>query len=222
MGDNISAFRSDEYDQKIKQTIPYYEDFYRQIMELVKACHFGEVNWLDAGCGTGKMAACALQEFAIKRFVFLDSSEEMLAIAKRHFTKVFCEFQVGDVCNLPYRAEFEVVTAVQVNHYLQREERRTALQNYCAALKDCGIYIAFENFAPYTDRGRKISLERWKEYQQSQGKSAEEAEKHISRYGKDYFPISLTEQLSLMRECGFQTAEILWVSGMQAGIWGMK
>ena len=192
MGDNRSAFQSDEYDKKIKQTLPYYEDFYRQITELVKACHFKTLNWLDVGCGTGKMAACALSDFAVERFVFLDSSE------------------------------FEVITAVQVNHYLQREERKTALRNYYAALKERGIYVAFENFALYTDTGRKIGLERWKEYQQRQGKSVEEAGKHISRYGKDYFPISLTEQLELMHECGFQIAEILWVSGMQAGIWGMK
>lgn len=222
MGDNRSAFQSDEYDKKIKQTLPYYEDFYRQITELVKACHFKTLNWLDVGCGTGKMAACALSDFAVERFVFLDSSEEMLAVAKRRFGQNFCEFRVGDVCNLPYRAEFEVITAVQVNHYLQREERKTALRNYYAALKERGIYVAFENFAPYTDTGRKIGLERWKEYQQRQGKSVEEAGKHISRYGKDYFPISLTEQLELMHECGFQIAEILWVSGMQAGIWGMK
>lgn len=119
MGDNRSAFQSDEYDKKIKQTLPYYEDFYRQITELVKACHFKTLNWLDVGCGTGKMAACTLSDFAVERFVFLDSSEEMLAIAKRRFGQNFCEFRVGDVCNLPYRAEFEVITAVQVNHYLQ-------------------------------------------------------------------------------------------------------
>ena len=47
MGDNRSAFQSEEYDKKIKQTLPYYEDFYRQITELVKACHFKTLNWLD-------------------------------------------------------------------------------------------------------------------------------------------------------------------------------
>ena len=30
MNDNKSAFRSDEYDRKIKQTLPYYDEFYEQ------------------------------------------------------------------------------------------------------------------------------------------------------------------------------------------------
>lgn len=29
MNDNISAFNSIEYDNKIKQTLPYYDDFYK-------------------------------------------------------------------------------------------------------------------------------------------------------------------------------------------------
>lgn len=36
MNDNKSAFRSDEYDRKIKQTLPYYDEFYEQVIDLVK------------------------------------------------------------------------------------------------------------------------------------------------------------------------------------------
>lgn len=70
--------------------------------------------------------------------------------------------------------------------------------------------------------GKSVYLEKWKRYQMSQGKSIEESERHIERYGKDYFPITLEEHLKLMRNCGFRVVEILWLSNMQAGIWGMK
>ena len=53
-----------------------------------------------------------------------------------------------------------------------------------------------------------------------QGKSLEECENHIKRYGKDYFPISLSENVELMRNCGFIAVEILWLSNMQVGLWG--
>ena len=33
MNDNKSAFYSREYDRKIKQTLPYYDDFYEQVIE---------------------------------------------------------------------------------------------------------------------------------------------------------------------------------------------
>ena len=35
MKDNISAFNATEYDGKIKCTIPYYEEFYRQVVDVV-------------------------------------------------------------------------------------------------------------------------------------------------------------------------------------------
>ena len=47
----------------------------------------------------------------------------------------------------------------------------------------------------------------------------EECGKHIDRYGKDYFPISLSENMELVRNCGFKAVEILWLSNMQVGIW---
>lgn len=55
MNDNQSAFRSNDYDRKIKQTLPYYDQFYEQVIELIKVMNDNAVRWLDIGCGTGKM-----------------------------------------------------------------------------------------------------------------------------------------------------------------------
>lgn len=45
---------------------------------------------------------------------------------------------------------------------------------------------------------------------------------HIGRYGKEYFPISISEHLKVLEQCGFENAEIIWVSNMQAGLLGIK
>ena len=37
MNDNASAFCAFEYDEKIRQTLPYYEEFHKQILDIVKA-----------------------------------------------------------------------------------------------------------------------------------------------------------------------------------------
>lgn len=47
MKDNKSAFNSIEYDEKITQTLPYYEDFHCQVIDLVKTMDHSEINWLD-------------------------------------------------------------------------------------------------------------------------------------------------------------------------------
>lgn len=191
MKDNQSAFHSSDYDRKVQQTIPYYHEFYEQVIELVEVFHHRAIRWLDIGCGTGKMGGIALQNAALEKLVFCDSSNEMIKIAKERFSCSNTEFLVCDVRNLSYANEFDVITAIQVNHYLQIEER-------------------------------KIALEKWKNYQIKQGKSREESRRHMERYGKEYFPITLPEHMELMRNCGFKVVEIVWLSNMQVGFWGMK
>lgn len=222
MNDNKSAFRSDDYDKKIKQTLPYYDEFYEQVIDLVKILNHNAVRWLDIGCGTGKMGSVAFENIEIEKFVFLDSSDEMIRIARERFKRHNAEFSVCDVQKLVYANEFDVITAIQVNHYLHMDERKTALKNIYEALTDNGLFVSFENFAPFTDLGKTVYLEKWKGYQMRQGKSLEECEKHINRYGEDYFPISLSENMELMRNCGFKAVEILWLSNMQVGLWGIK
>lgn len=222
LNDNKSAFNSSEYDRKIKQTLPYYDEFYKQIVELVKTFHHNAVRWLDVGCGTGKMGSIAFKNVELEKFVFCDSSEKMIRIVKERFNCQSADFSVCDVQKLDYTNEFDVITAIQVNHYLHKDERITALQKCYDALKDNGLFISFENFAPFTDLGKSVYLEKWKRYQMKQGKSLEECNEHIKRYGKDYFPISISEHIQRMKNCGFRSVEILWLSNMQVGFWGVK
>ncbi len=219
---NKSAFDSGEYDRKIKQTLPYYDVFYKEVIELVKTLHHSPVTWLDIGCGTGKMGSIAFETVELEKFVFCDASDEMIRIAKERFSRPNAEFSVYDVQNLAYANEFDVITAIQVNHYLQMHERKLALRKCYEALKENGVFISFENFAPLTDAGKSIYLEKWKRYQMKQGKSPDEIRKHIDRYGKDYFPITWKEHLKLMKNSGFKAVEILWLSNMQVGFWGIK
>lgn len=78
MKDNKSAFNSNEYDKKIRQTLPYYNEFYEQIIELVKTFNYNSIRWLDVGCGTGKMGSIAFENIELEKFVFCDCSEEMI------------------------------------------------------------------------------------------------------------------------------------------------
>lgn len=171
---------------------------------------------------TGKLAEYVLKSFDIERFVFCDSSKEMLDIARGRFSAENTEFLLADIREIAFRNEFDIVTAVQVNHYFKGEERAVVLRKCFEVLKSGGIYICFENFAPYSEVGGRLYLDRWKNFQLKQGRSPDVCEEHIGRYGKEYFPISLSEQLQFMRDCGFRAAEILWVSYMQAGFLGIK
>lgn len=217
---HTAAFSAQEYDKKIKQTLPYYEEFYKQIIDVVKCQFERSVSWLDVGCGTGKMAELGLN-FS-NRFVLLDNSVDMLDIARKQINSDKAEFILKSANDMDYENEFDIVTSVQVFHYLSADKRQKAICKCYNALNSGGIFITFENFAPDTERGTKIYLNRWKEYQISQGKTEQESQKHISRYGNEYFPITIDEHKKLLKQCGFKTTELLWCSCMQVGFIGIK
>lgn len=219
---NSTPFGVAEYDEQIKRTLPFYEEMYQQIVDIVRVLDMQSLQWLDVGCGTGKMAGTALDNFDIKNMVCIDVEQEMLQKAERMYSNEKVDFLQCDVKELSYQGEFDIVTAVQVNHYFKKQERITAVKKCYDALKDTGVYISFENFAPNSEDGKRMYLERWKQYQIVNGKSEEEAALHIRRYGRDYFPIPISEQIRILKECGFSMVEILWVSYMQVGVLGRK
>lgn len=224
MTDNKSAFASSEYDAKIKQTIPYYDDIYVQVLDLVKALEKDKMVWLDIGCGTGKVVKEASEKLDVSKFVLCDTSESMLKQAKYLLESSIkdIEFLNCSAQQISFADTFDVITAIQVNHYLDWDNRIAALQKCYDALKNEGLFITFENIKPFTECGTAIALTRWKNYQIQQGKDVEEAQQHINRYGKDYYPITFTEHLEIMKVCGFKSVEVFWVSFMQVGLFGIK
>lgn len=146
----------------------------------------------------------------------------MTDICKGRFPFPKAEFLVSDVSDLNFCEEFDIVTAVLVCHYLKLPERKAALQNCFRALKKDGILITSENFAPSGTILEKLYLKRWESFQLERGRSPEVCRKHLERYGKDYFPITVSESLSMLRECGFAESEVLALSCCQAAFISVK
>ncbi|HEX9062026.1 MAG TPA: class I SAM-dependent methyltransferase [Clostridia bacterium] len=226
MNDNKTAHMSAEYDQKVSSTIPNYELFHRETIDLVKTVSPKCETWLDTGCGTGTFAICAMDSFKDTQFLLADPSNEMLAILNKKIEGMTLKVKVlGSVpsheISLP-DSSVDVITAIQSHHYYDVEGRKSATRNSFRMLKPGGIYVTFENIRPLTDKGTSIGLERWKHFQMSMGKSEKEAQSHIERFGNEYFPITIEDHLKLLRDAGFSTVEIFWYSYMQAGFYAIK
>ena len=84
----------------------------------------------------------------------------MIRIVKEHFKCYNAEISVCDIKKLAYTNEFNIITAIQVNHYLHIDERKIALQKCYDTLENNGLFISFENFAPFTNFGKSIYLEK--------------------------------------------------------------
>lgn len=223
MRDNKTSQPAHEYDANIHKTLPFYDCFHESAISLVEAVNPCPGSWLDTGGGTGTLIKRAAGFFPGTAFALADPSAAMLDVAKEKLAGPECIFLAAGTESLACPpASFDVITAIMAHHYLDRETRRQATANCLRMLKAGGVYITFENIMPASDRGREIGLARWRQAQLRQGKDAAAVEKHISRFGVEYFPITIAEHLALLRDTGFTTVELLWASGMQAGFYAIK
>ena len=222
MNDNTSSFASNIYDGNITSVLPYYKEYHAQITDLVKAAGLTSPEWLDTGCGTGTLVLRALEELPDVRFTLADPSEQMLCIAREKLADRDIRYVNVPSDNLPFRDEFDIVTAIQCHHYYDEGGRREAVRHCFDALHKGGIFVTFENIRMSADESDAIAIKRWKQFQLGHGRSPEDVEKHIARRGTQMFPITIEQHLALLRECGFSTVDILWTSYMQAGFWAIK
>lgn len=219
MSNRKMAFSAESYDRNILNTIPHYDEVYNQISDAVSVAFSNKaVSWLDIGCGTGKMAEVAFEQCNVEKMICTDNSSAMLKVAKQKINFSSVEFLNLPIEEINYDSQFDVITSILVNHYMTCKERMIAVRNCYHALKEEGIFITFENFAPCDEAMKTLYLKRWKKYQYSKGKSIKECEKHLSRYNTEYFPITIQEQIKMLRDCGFMSVEIFWCSYMQVGI----
>jgi tRNA (cmo5U34)-methyltransferase len=226
--DNTTPHRSHEYDKNVRETIPFYESFHSETIDLVKSLKPNVKIWLDTGCGTGYIVEKAFPHFPNALFVLADPSEAMITEAQKRLHHIPADhikyINPTDSEKLPKNLDVqpEVITAIMCHHYMKPEKRRDATQACFDLLAAEGIYITFENIYPYLDQTVEMSLNRWAKFQISQGRSAAIVEEHVKRFNTAYFPITVREHLDLLDKCGFRIADLFWYSHMQAGFFAIK
>lgn len=227
--DNLTAHKASEYDQKVRQTIPFYDTIHAEVLRLVKLIKPEVKCWVDTGCGTGRVAEQALRDFPAAEFILADPSEAMLVQAQARLTT--CEsarltilppIGSADLESHVAKNTADVVTAIQCHHYMTRSQRINALRACREVLKPGALFVTFENIAPRTTEGVRFGLAAWKKFLMDNGRTEQEADQHIARYGKEFLPITAEEHLDALAQAGFSVVELFWFSQMQAGFYAVK
>jgi tRNA (cmo5U34)-methyltransferase len=227
--DNLTAHNASDYDQKVRQTIPFYDTIHTEVIRLVKIIKPEAKCWVDTGCGTGRLVQQALASFPSTQFILADPSEAMLGQARARFPieegarlKILPPVGSADLLSQIGKSSADVLTAIQCHHYLQRAERMDALRACYEVLRPGGLLVTFENIASRTPEGVRFGLAGWKSFLIAHGRTEEEAEQHLARYGREFLPITAEEHLAALTQAGFSVVELFWYSQMQAGFYAVR
>ncbi len=226
--DNTTPYNAVDYDAAVRKVMPFYEQLHGQAIDLVRTVIPEPRLWLDTGCGTGHLVEQAMAKFPKTAFVLADPSQAMLDQAARRLATLdqgrlsFVHSPTCDAMGTGLGGMPDVVTAMMCHHYAQPEERRRMTKACHGLLADGGLYVTFENTRPDSQDATRIGLQRWWQFQQAAGRDDSTVEQHLARFDTEYFPITVAEHLQLLKECRFQTCQLLWYSHVQAGFYAIK
>ena len=227
--DNLTAHKASDYDQRVRQTIPFYDTIHAEVTRLVKLIKPGVRCWVDTGCGTGRLVEQALRSFPAAHFILADPSEAMLEQTRARLTNhdstrltILPSIGSADLESQVAKNTADVITAIQCHHYMQRPERIKALRACRELLKPGGLFVTFENIAPRTPEGVRFGLAGWKSFLMENGRTEQEADQHLTRYGREFLPITVEEHLNALSQAGFGVVELFWYSQVQAGFYAIK
>jgi ubiquinone/menaquinone biosynthesis C-methylase UbiE len=193
------------------------EDLVRRLFER---CARPVRRVLDVGCGDGAMAELVLGVAPAAEAVLVDNSEPMLAAAQRRFAGRDAAWQAvrADLRDpawadaLPQRSYDAAVSGFAI-HHLEAERKRSLFAELFGLLAPGGMFVNMDvvlvagPLSGLLDEqmvANAIAAER----QRGGPRSDEQIERELLADDSDDRPDGADEQLSWLREAGFEQAEV--------------
>jgi tRNA (cmo5U34)-methyltransferase len=218
MSDNTTAHAAVDYEREVGDTIPFHAILLEQAIDVALGAVPAPRLWLDTGCGPGRLAKLARARAPEVTLTLADPSPAMLALARANNPEIpESRVVAAPSHDLPDGGPFDVITAVQCHHYYDPAGRERALRRCLALLRPGGALVAFENVRAETDAGHAIQRRRWAAWQRGRGRDEAKVEAQLKREGTSFFPLRVSEHLSLFARVGFADVELVWRAYGQAG-----
>ena len=211
-----------EMERGMAKRIVGYEKLMAKVSDTVFEHDPNPHIWLDTGCGTGGLVRDNLNRFPRTQFILSDPSEENISVAKEYMhgeqrclyvQRRTDELNFGD-------STLDVITAILCHHYYSDiEQKRKAIRNCSRMLRDGGIMVTAEHVR---HEDQESADKEWLAHMRSSGLPDELAQNMIDRRDAEYFPMTESAIIALLKECGFRRTEVFWSTCSDIGVVAFK
>ena len=207
------------------------------VCEILPFQRTDNLNILDLGVGTGYLSHKIIETFPHAKIIAIDAAELMIEKAKLrlqdHLKQV--TFHISTFQELPNKKDtfsnFDAVVSSFALHHLYREEKLVLFQYIRSLLKPHGWFINCDIFktadAVLEARFRYLHhlgiqqrIQRIKHQEKSLDQISSELLEKEKKDGDH--PLFLAEDIQLLTEAGFRSAECFWKEYREAVYGGIK
>ena len=239
--ETVYAFNNNDivatYDSDMDVWHPNRAKMASIVCEILPFSRAGNVKILDLGVGTGYLSHRIIETFPNATIAAIDAAELMIEKAKLrlqdHLRQV--TFQISTFQELPDKentfSDFDAVVSSFALHHLYREEKQILFKYICSILKPNGWFVNCDIFK--TDDAvleakfqylHHLGIQQRTKKIKHQEKSLDQISAELADKEKkdgDH-PLLLTDDLQLLVDAGFRTAECFWKEYREAVYGGIK
>ncbi len=207
-----------DLERGMAKRIVGYEDLMKKVSDIISENVPEPRIWLDTGCGTGGLIRMNIQRFPKAQFVLADPSSDNIATAKQLMNgEQRCLYVTVPTDKLNFgESTLDAVTAMFCHHYYEDiEDKKRAIGNCLRMLKKGGLFITAEHVRHEDQESADIE---WMSFMTGAGLPEEFAAEMVSRRDKEYFPLTESAHIELLKSCGFTGIEVFWKTCSDIGI----
>lgn len=203
------GIRVDEYDDRIRTFVPYYEEMLDEVERLVGVVAPRRPTILDLGTGTGALAERCLRVRPEAKLIGVDADPEMLELARarlRSHGRV--DLRTADYLESDLPRCDLIVASISLHHIADPSAKRSLYARCHEALDQGGGMLLADCYAPRMERLLEDGLASWRRHLEA-SYPAEEARRYLDTWAEEdtYFP--LADELAWLDEAGFRP-EVIW------------
>ena len=239
--DSIEAYDLPErvrtYDADMDIMHPLRHKMLDVALDVLPFSQSGALRVLDLGVGTGAFSLRLLERYPNSSVVAIDGSSSMLELARtrlhEHTERV--DFVVADFRSIPAALlepdSFDVVISSYALHHLNAEEKENALTSVAAAMKPGAWFLNADLVvAQSPDIEERIQSIRVEAVTQRAPEGDERfaspaaTRQHLRdlEEAEQDQPLTLAEDLRVIRDAGIDNAEVIWKEFREAVIGGSR
>jgi tRNA (cmo5U34)-methyltransferase len=208
---------AEHFDDHVVQSVPLYNEIQRMTLELSDFFLRSEDTVLDLGVSTGTTIRNIYNNSPRKnlKFIGVDESSEMLAVAKKNLSDIKNVELINT--NLNHGFDNIKMTGQTISlaislftlQFINLEHREFLLRRIYQALRPGGALILVEKIVGSNAQFNEIMIDLYQDMKIRNGLNPIDNQKKSKSLRGVMSPISLDDNQSLLRKCGFVCNDII-------------
>lgn len=214
-----------DFDQHVRRSVPFYDHAQEMIVEMSEWFVRDGMTVYDLGTSTGETISQLQEKHAGKkglRFVGIDNSLPMLEKARAKCAGGNAQFLHQNLTAMSEFPDAGLVTAVYTLQFLPLAERRKILERVHRDLQEGGAIVLVEKVRGESSLFEDIWLELYWDMKQRSGLNAEQVLAKARSLRGVLVPLSVSENVALLREAGFSSVDVFMKWYNFAGLIAVK